>query len=40
MIKITVMRMARYDDLSARYENPIQHACDMYIPVPNHVRTL
>lgn len=31
MIKITVMRMARYDDLSARYENPIQHACDMYV---------
>lgn len=31
MIKITVMRMARYDDLSARYENPIQHACDMHV---------
>ena len=28
-IKITVMRMARYDDLMARYENPIEHACDM-----------
>lgn len=40
MIKITVMRMARYDDLSARYENPIQHACDMHIPVPNPARTL
>jgi TIGR04076 family protein len=21
--------MARYDDLIARYENPIQHACDL-----------
>ena len=31
MIKITVMRMARYDDLSARYENPLQHACDMHV---------
>ncbi len=28
-VKITVMRMACYDDLIARYENPIQHACDM-----------
>ena len=28
-VKITVMRVARYDDLIARYENPIQHACDM-----------
>ena len=27
--KITVMRMARYDDLMAQYENPISHACDM-----------
>ena len=27
--KITVMRMARYDDLMAQYENPIEHACDM-----------
>ena len=27
--KITVMRMAHYDDLMAQYENPIQHACDM-----------
>ena len=23
------MRTARYDDLIARYENPIEHACDM-----------
>ena len=27
--KITVMRMARYDDLMERYENPIEHACDL-----------
>ena len=27
--RITVMRMARYDDLIAQYENPIQHACDL-----------
>ena len=28
-VRITVMRMARYDDLIERYENPIEHACDM-----------
>ena len=28
-VRITVMRMARYDDLIAHYENPIEHACDM-----------
>ena len=28
-VRITVMRTARYDDLIERYENPIQHACDM-----------
>lgn len=27
--RITVARMARYDDLIAKYENPILHACDM-----------
>ena len=27
--KITVMKMAHYDDLMALYENPIQHACDL-----------
>lgn len=27
--RITVMRMARYDDLINKYENPISHACDM-----------
>ena len=30
-LKITVMRMARYDDLMAQYENPIEHACDMQL---------
>ena len=28
-VKITVMRMALYEDLMALYENPIEHACDM-----------
>ncbi|MBR1736233.1 MAG: TIGR04076 family protein [Firmicutes bacterium] len=28
-VKITVMKMARYDDLIEKYENPIEHACDM-----------
>ena len=28
-VKITVIRMARYDDLIERYENAIEHACDM-----------
>ena len=28
-VRITVMRTARYDDLTERYENPIQHACAM-----------
>ena len=27
--RITVMRMARYDDLIEKYENPIEHACDL-----------
>ena len=27
--RITVMRMARYDDLINKFENPISHACDM-----------
>lgn len=30
-VKITVMRLARYDDLVAQYENPIEHACDMVV---------
>ena len=28
-MKITVARVARYDDLMAKYENPIEHACAM-----------
>ena len=28
-VKITVMKMARYDDLIARFENPIEHACEL-----------
>lgn len=27
--KITVMRKALYPDLMEKYENPIEHACDM-----------
>lgn len=27
--RITVMRIACYKDLMVRYENPIEHACDM-----------
>ena len=27
--RIAVMKVARYDDLIAKYENPIEHACDM-----------
>jgi uncharacterized repeat protein (TIGR04076 family) len=30
-VKITVMRMARYDDLIEKYENPIEHPCDMHL---------
>ena len=28
-VRITVMRTARYDDLIERYENPIEHPCDI-----------
>ena len=28
-VKITVIRKAKYDDLIAKYENPIEHACDL-----------
>lgn len=28
-VKITVIRKARYDDLIAKYENPIEHACEL-----------
>ena len=27
--RITVMRKAAYKDLSEKYENPIEHACDL-----------
>ena len=30
-IRITVMKTARYDDLIEKYENPIEHACDMQL---------
>lgn len=29
-VRITVMKTARYYDLMQKYENPIQHACDLY----------
>ena len=28
-VKITVIRKVHYNDLSAKYENPISHACDV-----------
>ncbi|MBP5155302.1 MAG: TIGR04076 family protein [Clostridia bacterium] len=28
-VKITVMSVARYPDLIEKYENPIEHACEM-----------
>lgn len=28
-VKITVMKVARYDDLIERFENPMEHACEM-----------
>lgn len=30
-VKITVMKITRYDDLIAKYENPIEHACAMAV---------
>lgn len=30
-IKITVMKMAKYQDMIDKYENPITHTCDMTI---------
>ena len=30
-VKITVMRITRYEDLMAQFENPIEHACDMQL---------
>lgn len=29
IVKITAIRKARYDDLIEKYENPIEHACDI-----------
>ena len=29
-VKITVVRKACYQDLSVLYENPIEHACDVF----------
>ena len=29
--KITVMRITTYPELSAEFENPIEHACDMQV---------
>jgi len=29
--RITVMRITQYDDLMERYENPIEHACDLTV---------
>ncbi|HII08853.1 MAG TPA: TIGR04076 family protein, partial [Methanosphaera sp.] len=28
-VRITVVRKARYDDLIEKYENPIEHPCDI-----------
>ena len=30
-IKITVMRRSVYPDLMEKYENPIEHACEMVV---------
>ena len=30
-VRITVMKMAHYQDLIDRYENPMEHACDMQL---------
>lgn len=30
-VKITVMRVAHYADLMEKYENPIEHPCDMQV---------
>lgn len=29
--RITVMKMVRHDDLIEKYENPIEHTCDMQV---------
>ncbi len=28
-VRITVLKKARYEDLIAKYENPIEHACEV-----------
>lgn len=28
-VKITIIKMVRHDDLIEKYENPIEHACDL-----------
>ena len=30
-VRITVMKTAQYSDLMEKYENPIDHACDMKV---------
>ena len=30
-VRITAVRQTTYDDLMARYENPIEHACDVRV---------
>ena len=30
-VKITAVRASRYDDLIEKYENPIEHACDINV---------
>ncbi|MBQ9556432.1 MAG: TIGR04076 family protein [Muribaculaceae bacterium] len=31
LVRITAMRQTVYDDLMARYENPIEHTCDITV---------
>ena len=30
MVKITVVKVSRFDDLISKYENPIKHACGLH----------
>ena len=30
MVKITAVKVSKYDDLIAKYENPISHVCDIH----------
>ncbi len=30
-VRITVMKMAHYDDLIAQFENPLEHTCNMVL---------